>query len=205
MMKELYRVLILAFILVSFFIYPFVVYNQTATNGFDFRSFISRVLIDEVIILLISSVCGGLLALIPFKYNSYTKRFKFVILILYLLFVLCFMLTMSLMRSINYNEVEIPPHLDCDKIRNGDFEAEGLAITRRDSIQTEIDLQTKIKHVYSIIWVNDCEYELIGVSPNDKNFKVKIISIEKNYHTLYVSELDENRASLVKMKNKDGS
>ncbi len=84
----------------------------------------------------------------------------------------------------------------CADFKIGMFEApdqsiSDIKITRTDSIQTEVSKKRGFKDVYSINWVNECEYQLVLLESNnpDKNLlneldtlKVSITAIEDDVY-----------------------
>jgi len=89
--------------------------------------------------------------------------------------------------TVEYDEVETTNAADCETVRNGNFEVDGLTISRRGDRQVQVDTETGRRVVYRVEWLSDCEYRIIPEDPGEESLKVKITEVNDEKYECYVA------------------
>ncbi len=142
---------------------------------------------------------GALFAFIPYKKRTYAKKFERAfplstgVILIFLLFVFGYGLYMRDVMGFDfksmkkYDDVVIPPNLDCTDIKNGAFESENITITREGDRQIQVNKETSVRIEYEVDWKSDCEYFLTPIDDPTYVLKVKVVGVQADHYECLVS------------------
>ena len=178
-----------------FSIYYIVTENNTYSPGLRVISFIIELMSQTLIILLFGGFLALFASLFPSKRTTFKNRLikslpigiSSISIILIFLAVYTKVFGKEIIRLVNYNNIEIPKELNCDSIKNGDFEMTNYTIHRNGNTQTQINLTTHEEQVFQVDWISQCEYTLTDNSGSKPTMKVKIIQVTSDGYTCYVA------------------
>lgn len=147
-----------------------------------------------ILILLICSVIGAIIALIPFQKRTFKNKFKFSFISLLGITITFYgyykYLTIIKGVELNpihkYEDIQIPKNLNCSTIHEGKFETKNSIINRTKDKQIEKIKETGIKTEFSIKWINDCEYVLIPTADTTNKLRVKITTVNSDSYGCYI-------------------
>lgn len=74
---------------------------------------------------------------------------------------------------------------NCEEVHEGNFKSRNRYIFRNDSVQTEISFNLKDTFLYSVTWLNACEYRLINLGEKgamNDTIDVKITNQTPDYY-----------------------
>jgi hypothetical protein len=150
------------------------------------------------IVFTIGAVLGTVLAFIPFRQKFFGEKFKTTfplftsIVLLFLVFTFAYLTYLKKVKGIQlgplqkYEDIDIPANLDCSLVHKGKFETEKLLIERTENRQTQTNKKNGVKKIFTVNWINDCEYILTSVSDNSEKLSIKIIRINSDTYSCYV-------------------
>jgi hypothetical protein len=151
-----------------------------------------------VVASVVGLILGLLAAIVPYKQRSFNERFIMTLpVMLSLALILQCMIAFysAYMRQADgisfskqrYDDIEIPPGLDCSSVRNGRFETESMSLDLNGKTQVQTVKLVGYKLNYTVLWRNDCEYELISGTDAESAMCVKITAVrEDGYECCYI-------------------
>jgi hypothetical protein len=178
-----------------FLTYDIVTKKNTYAPGFGIESFTVELIVQILVLLIFGGVLALFIALFLSKKTTFKDRLKkslpigissFCMLLIFLAGYTK-IYGKEIIRGVNYNNIEIPKDLNCNSIKNGDFEMTNYTIRRDGDKQTQINLTTNEEQVFQVDWISQCEYTLTDISGSIPKMKVKITRVTSDGYTCYVT------------------
>ncbi len=133
------------------------------------------------------------------KGSPYSKRFKEVLpfTILGFTVVLCVVVAGLWLYALKYalpgvrkSFIEAKPYSDCSNLKEGIFENETITLERTGDKQIQTYKKLNKQIIFKIIWIGECEYELIPEAGPQFKTRVKVTSTNSESFTCVVSAED---------------
>lgn len=185
-------------LIAHFFIQYACIKDYDLSDELGWLDFATDLISHIVLVAVVGSVLGLLVAIVPYKRMAFGQKFK------YLLPVGCSLVLMILIPAFGYTaylervkgikltpvlyeEVRLRPHVDCSSVRDGSFEIGTLIIDRIGRTQRQTNKDSGLVDEYRVEWLSDCEYVLTPLAEGHKTIKVKIMSVSEDGYYCYVA------------------